>query len=328
MFKALVLTQSDDTIQAALDEFSDDVLPQGEVLVDIAYSALNYKDALAISGMGKIVKSFPMVPGIDFTGTVLASQDARYRVGDEVIATGWGLGEKYWGGLAQRARVPGDWLVHMPRGLDAFSAMVLGTAGLTAMLCVSRLREADVTPASGQILVTGATGAVGSIAVQLLSRLGYRVAAVTGKADMASYLQSLGAQQILARDTMSKAPRPLETQRWAGAVDVVGGDVLARVLAETHYGGAVAACGLAGDYRLETTVMPFILRNISLLGVDSVYCPPSRRRAAWQELSERLPENFYTQIGQTISLSEVPATAKALLSGDIRGRIVVDVRAD
>jgi acrylyl-CoA reductase (NADPH) len=293
----------------------------------VEYSSLNYKDGLAITGKGKIVRQWPLVPGIDLAGRVLESSSGDYAPGDRVILTGWGVGEKYWGGYSQRQRVQSKWLVPLPAGLESRQAMAIGTAGFTAMLCVMTLEEAGVTPDRGSILVTGASGGVGSIAVAILAKLGYQVTAVSGKDDAGEFLRQLGASEILTRDEMSQAARPLEGQRWAGAVDTVGSTTLARVLAETSYGGCVAACGLAGGADLPTTVMPFILRNVSLRGVDSVSCPIERRKGAWQRLVTDLPEAALGEIGQLASLEQLPELADKIVRGGIRGRIIVDPNA-
>lgn len=324
MFKALLLEQQDGETLAQIRQLELSDLPDGEVLVDVVLSSLNYKDGLAVTGTGKVVRDFPIVPGIDFAGTVAESASDSFSPGDSVILTGWGVGERYWGGYAQKARARPQWLVPMPEGLDARKAMTIGTAGLTAMLCVMTLEEAGVKPDSGPVLVTGAAGGVGSIAVLLLSRLGYSVTAQSGRPETQEYLASLGAQAFVSREEMSAPCRPLETQRWAGAVDVTGGPILARVLAEMNYGGAVAACGLAASFKLDTTVMPFILRNVSLRGVDSVYCPLERRTRAWQRLAAELPESAYAEIGRVISLEEVPQAAADIIAGKIRGRTLVD----
>jgi acrylyl-CoA reductase (NADPH) len=277
-----------------------------------------------VTGTGKIIRDFPMVPGIDFAGTVASSASDRFSPGDPVILTGWGVGERYWGGFAQKARVRPDWLVPVPEGLDARKAMTIGTAGLTAMLCVMTLEEAGVSPGSGKVLVTGAAGGVGSVAVLLLSRLGYEVTAQSGRPETRDFLSGLGASDFVSRDEMNEPCRPLETQRWAGAVDVTGGAILARVLAEMNYGGAVAACGLAASFKLETTVMPFILRNVSLRGVDSVYCPIERRTEAWRRLAKELPDSAFDEIGTVIGLGEVPQAAADIIAGKIKGRTLVD----
>lgn len=325
MFKALLLNQNEGKTIAEIRQLDVTDLPAGEVLVDVAYSSLNYKDGLAVTGTGKIIRSFPMVPGIDFAGTVAESASDRFKPGDAVILTGWGVGERYWGGYAQKARVKADWLVPMPKGLDAQKAMLIGTAGFTAMLCVMTLEEAGVKPDSGKVLVTGAAGGVGSIAVQLLAQRGYHVVAVTGRPATHDFLGKLGAKEFISREEMAQPARPLETQRWAGAVDVVGGDILGRVLAEMDYNGAVAACGLASSFKLDTTVMPFILRNVSLRGVDSVSCPLERRTQAWELLAAELPESAYTDIGQTIALDDIPQAAQDIIAGKVQGRILVNL---
>ena len=324
-FRALILKQQNGQTCAELTELTLADLPAGEVLVAVDFSSLNYKDGLALTGKGKIVRRFPLVPGIDFAGTVLESTSSTYRPGDPVVLTGWGVGESFWGGYAQRARVAAEWLVPLPVGLDTRQAMAIGTAGLTAMLCVLALEHGGLKPdAAKPVLVTGASGGVGSVAVALLARLGYRVAAVTGRPENEIFLRELGAAEIIERETMSQPFRPLETQLWAGVVDTVGGPILARALAETDYGGAVAACGLAGGVDLPTTVMPFILRGVQLLGVDSVMCPPKLRRQAWARLVRDLPLDALERLTQTISLAEAPHLAKAILAGQVRGRIVVD----
>lgn len=323
-FKALVLRQDGEKTVFEIESLGDADLPHGDVLLAVAYSSLNYKDGLAITGKGKIVRSWPMVPGIDLAGRVLESESSDYAVGDEVVLTGWGVGEKYWGGYSQRQRVQSKWLVHLPDGLDAYRAMAIGTAGFTAMLCVMALEEAGVQPASGEVVVTGASGGVGSIAVAILAKLGYRVVAVSGKPEVAEFLHKLGATEIIGRDLMSKPPRALEKQRWAGAVDTVGSTMLARVLAETGYNGCVAACGLAGGADLPTTVMPFILRNVSLRGVDSVSCPVPRRREAWQRLVNDLPDAALGDIAQVAGLEQLPELAEQITTGKVRGRIIVD----
>ena len=325
MFKALVLDQVAGQVHAEIRQLQASDLPAGDVLVDVAYSSLNYKDGLAVTNTGKIIRSFPMIPGIDFAGTVLESTSERFQSGDQVILTGWGVGEQHWGGYAQQARVKADWLVHTPAGLDARKAMIIGTAGFTAMLCVMALADAGITPESGKVLVTGAAGGVGSIAVQLLAQRGYHVVAVTGRPETHAFLRNLGAKEFLSREEMCQPARPLEAQRWAGAVDVVGGDILARVIAEMHYGGAVAACGLANSFKLNTTVMPFILRNVSLRGVDSVSCPLPLRTRAWELLAAELPATAYTDIAQTIALEGIPQAAQAIVQGQIQGRVLVDL---
>lgn len=322
--QALILEQNEGQTHAEVKTIATSALPEGNVIVDIDYSGLNYKDALAITGKGKIIRQFPMVPGIDFAGSVHSSEDSRFQVGDPVLLTGWGVGENHWGGLAKQARVNADWLVPMPEGLDARKAMIIGTAGFTAMLCVMALEEAGVRPQSGEVIVTGASGGVGSTAVALLHHLGYQVAAVSGRTSTHSYLQQLGAGRILERDAFSDS-RPLEKQTWAGAIDTVGGKVLATLLAQMNYGGCVAACGLAGGTSLPTTVMPFILRNVRLQGVDSVMAPAPLRQAAWERLARELPESFYQQAATEITLDQAPEYADAIINNEIRGRTVVRI---
>ncbi|WP_224556124.1 MDR family oxidoreductase [Pectobacterium versatile] len=323
--QALVLEQSDGLTHAQIREIDAEQLPAGDVTVDISWSSINYKDALAITGKGKIIRNFPMVPGIDFVGTVRHSDSDRFSVGQPVILTGWGVGENHWGGLAQQACVKSDWLVPLPASLDARKAMILGTAGFTAMLCVMALEDGAITPESGDIIVTGASGGVGSTAVALLAELGYQVTAVSGRADNTDYLKKLGAKQVLDRSEFSGSPRPLEKQRWAGAVDTVGDNVLATLLAQMDYNATVAACGLAGGIALPTTVMPFILRNVRLQGVDSVMAPLARRQQAWVRLAAILPESFYQQVTQEIGLEDVPAVAVALLENKVTGRTLVKI---
>lgn len=322
--QALLLEQQDGKTLASVQTLDESRLPEGDVTVDVHWSSLNYKDALAITGKGKIIRNFPMIPGIDFAGTVRTSEDPRFHAGQEVLLTGWGVGENHWGGLAEQARVKGDWLVAMPQGLDARKAMIIGTAGFTAMLCVMALEDAGVRPQDGEIVVTGASGGVGSTAVALLHKLGYQVVAVSGRESTHEYLKSLGASRILSRDEFAES-RPLEKQVWAGAIDTVGDKVLAKVLAQMNYGGCVAACGLAGGFTLPTTVMPFILRNVRLQGVDSVMTPPARRAQAWQRLVTDLPESFYTQAAKEIPLAEAPKFAEAIINNQIQGRTLVKV---
>lgn len=321
--KALLLEQQG--TPARVQEIDAARLPEGDVTVQVAWSGLNYKDALAITGKGKIVRNFPMVPGIDFAGTVRESRDSRFRAGQQVVLTGWGVGENHWGGLAEQARVKADWLVALPPTLEARQSMIIGTAGLTAMLCVMALEEGGVTPESGEVLVTGASGGVGSTAVALLAQLGYQVTAVSGRTSTHDYLRELGASHILPRETFFEAARPLESQRWAGAIDTVGDRLLASVLAQMNYNGVVAACGLAGGYLLPTTVMPFILRNVRLQGIDSVRAPLHRRQTAWERLASILPARFYQQAATEIDLEAVPEAATALMENRITGRTLVRI---
>jgi acrylyl-CoA reductase (NADPH) len=322
--QALILEQHDGKTLASVQAIEESQLPQGDVTVDVQWSSLNYKDALAITGKGKIIRNFPMVPGIDFAGTVHSSEDPRFHAGQQVLLTGWGVGENHWGGLSQRARVKGDWLVVQPQGMDARQAMIIGTAGFTAMLCVMALEDAGVRPHDGEIVVTGASGGVGSTAIALLHKLGYQVAAVSGRESTHDYLRSLGANRIISRDEFAET-RPLEKQLWAGAVDTVGDKVLAKVLAQMNYGGCVAACGLAGGFALPTTVMPFILRNVRLQGVDSVMTPAARRTQAWERLVQDLPASFYSQSATEITLAQAPEFAAKIMNNQIQGRTLVNV---
>lgn len=320
-FKALVV-ESGDPYTAQIRQARLDELPPGEVLVRVAYSSLNYKDGLAITGAGKVIRNFPMVPGIDLAGTVLESASPEYKPGDPVILTGWGVGERHWGGLSELARVRAEWLVPLPEGLTLQQAMGIGTAGFTAMLAVMALEAHSIDPAR-EVLVTGAAGGVGSLAVALLAQRGYRVVASTGRLSEEAYLKSLGASEILDRAVLSAPGKPLESERFGGAVDTVGGAVLAGVLPRMAYGGSVAACGNAGGAKLETTVFPFILRGVNLLGIDSVMCPKEKRLLAWQRLARELPKPLLEATLQTVSLEEVPVLAQAILQGRVRGRVVV-----
>jgi acrylyl-CoA reductase (NADPH) len=330
IFKAFVLRQEGGKTRHAIEQLTVNDLPEGDVLVAVEYSSLNYKDAMAITGVGKIVREYPMVPGVDLSGTVLESNSPFYKAGDRVVLTGWSVGERYWGGYTQRARVKSNWLVPLPEGLDTRHAMAIGTAGFTAMLCVMTLEEAGIKPGTGTILVTGAAGGVGSVAVAILSYLGFRVAALTapGQEDTHEYLEDLGATDFVSGPEWSVQPRPLEAQRWAGAIDTVGGKVLARVLAEMNYGGCVANCGMAGSTELPATVMPFILRSVSLRGVDSVMCPIHRRKTAWSRLVRDLPTSALDLITPAIiTLSDLSTYSVDLLAGRVRGRMIVDVKA-
>lgn len=322
--KAIMITQAD-PYEAILQEVNDEALPEGNVTVAIDYSTLNYKDSLAITGHSPIIRSFPMVPGIDFAGTVIESSHANYKAGDKVILTGWGVGETHWGGLAEKARVKGDWLVPLPEGLTTKQAMAIGTAGFTAMLAVLALEKNGVMPEDGDIIVTGATGGVGSVAVSLLAKRGYRVVASTGRLEEADYLKVLGAAELLERSILSEKGRPLQKERWAGAIDAVGSHTLANICASTRRHGVVTACGLAQGHDLPTTVMPFILRGIRLIGIDSVYCPMEQRIKAWQQLAEELDVLLLERMTQEIALSAVIEMAKTQLAGQVRGRLVVDV---
>ncbi len=327
-FKAFVLRQENGKTSHAIENLTVDDLPAGDVLVAVDYSSLNYKDGMAIAGVGKIVREFPMVPGIDLSGTVLESLSPLYKRGDKVVLTGWSVGERYWGGYTQKASVKSEWLVPLPEGMDTKMTMMIGTAGFTAMLCVMTLEEAGITPDKGTVLVTGASGGVGSIAVAILGSLGYRVAALTapGQENTHDYLRSLGATEFVGGPQWNELPRPLETQRWMGAIDTVGSKVLSRVLAEMDYLGCIANCGLAGGFDLTTTVMPFILRGVSLRGVDSVMCPIEKRKIAWKRLAKDLPAKALEAINsKAISLSDLPAAAADIVAGRVRGRLLVDL---
>jgi acrylyl-CoA reductase (NADPH) len=294
------------------------------VTVDVEYSSLNYKDGMALTGAGRIVRSYPMVPGIDFVGSVRESSDDRYAPGDAVILTGWGVGERHWGGYSQRQRVRADWLVPLPEGLSARDAMAIGTAGLTSMLCLIALEDGGVGPDDGPVVVTGAAGGVGSVAVALLARAGYDVTAVTGRAETHDYLRGLGAGRFLSRQEMSERARPLESETWAGAVDTVGSAMLAKVLSQMMYGSTVAACGLVGGFDLPTTVMPFILRGVRLQGVDSVMVPYQPRVAAWERLARELPTSALADMTEVVPMSELLERGPGIIGGNVRGRWVVD----
>ena len=325
MFKAIVINKTDSRYQAAVTELDDTSLPEGDVTVDISYSSLNYKDALAIAGQAPIVRRFPMVPGIDLAGTVTESSVPAFSQGMAVLVNGWGIGEQHWGGLAQRARLKADWLVPLPPRFNANQAMAIGTAGYTAMLCVMALERNGVSPDKGEILVTGAAGGVGSVAVAVLSKLGYTVVASTGRPEESDYVAGLGASEIVPRAELAQPGKPLAKERWAGVVDVVGSHVLANACAGTKYGGTVAACGLAGGMDFPATVAPFILRAVSLVGIDSVYCPNELRREAWRRLERDLDLSKLGTIAHEVGLSDTIETARELLAGRIRGRIVVNV---
>lgn len=321
--KALLVEQNDNKLSASVQSIDEKILPIHEVIIDIHYSTLNYKDGLAITGKGKILRQFPMVPGIDFSGVVHHTEDPRFHIGQHVLLTGWGVGENHWGGLAQKAGVKGDWLTVVPEGLSLKNAMTIGTAGFTAMLCVMALEQGGLTPESGDILVTGASGGVGSTAISLLTALGYQVTALSGRVSNHEYLRKLGAKNIITREEFEPAGRALDKQRWAGAIDTVGGQILANILSQTHYNGTVAACGLAGGFSLPTTVMPFILRNVRLQGVDSVYFPAEKRAQVWQRLLQLLPDTFYQQAMTEITLDEVPRYAQMIMDNQVTGRTLV-----
>jgi len=325
MFSAILIERDPPPYRASLKKLDESQLPEGDVIVRVEYSTLNYKDALAITGKGPVVRHFPLVPGIDFAGTVDESSNPSYKSGDKVLLNGWGVGETHWGGLAQVARVKADWLIPLPGALTARQAMAVGTAGYTAMLCVMALERHGITPGDGEILVTGAAGGVGSIAVALLSKLGFRVAAMTGRPAESGFLRDLGAAEIVDRAAYAAAGKPLAKERWAGAIDVVGSHTLANVCASLRYGGVVAACGLAGGMDFPAAVAPFILRGITLVGIDSVMRPRPDRVEAWRRLSRDLEINKLELLAVEISLAQALERAALFLEGQIRGRVVVDV---
>lgn len=325
MFNAVLIEKDDAGYRASLRELDDAALPEGDVTVKVEYSTLNYKDGLAITGKGPVVRKFPMVPGIDLAGTVEASSHPGIAIGDRVLLNGWGVGEGHWGGLAQRARLKGEWLVPLPAAFTPRDAMAIGTAGYTAMLCVMALERQGVTPDKGEVLVTGANGGVGSVAVAVLAGLGYTVVASTGRPDEADYLKALGATEILDRAQFAAPGKPLARERWAGAVDTVGSHTLANVCASTRYRGTVAACGLAQGMDLPATVAPFILRGVTLVGIDSVMAPREERIEAWSRLARDLDPAKLALMTREIGLGETIDTAAALLEGKVRGRVVVDV---
>ena len=330
MFRALVMEKSGDApAVAAVRELDDSRLPAGEVIVAIEYTTLNYKDGLCLSGTGGgLVRNWPHVPGIDFSGSVLASDDPRYKPGDKVVLTGWRVGEVHWGGYAQKARVKADWLVPLPVGLTTRQTMAVGTAGLTAMLAIQALEDHGLTPAKGEVLVTGAAGGVGSIAVALLAAMGYRVAAVTGRPETEGYLRDLGAGRIVPRaDLAETVKRPLETETWAGCIDAVGGAMLARVLGQLQQGASAAAVGLAGGAAVPASVIPFLLRGVNLLGIDSVLKPYADRVRAWDRIAANLPMDKLEAMIRRATLVELPGLGQAILKGQVQGRVVVDVNA-
>lgn len=325
--RAIIIEKGEGGVKAALGEFPESDLMEGDVTVSVSHSTVNYKDGLAITGKAPVVRRFPMIGGIDFAGTVETSEHPDFKPGDQVILNGWGLGETHLGGYAQKARVKGDWLVPLPPSLSAVQAMAIGTAGYTAMLCVLALERAGLTPDQGPALVTGAAGGVGSVAVSLLAGQGWHVIASTGRAREADYLKSLGASEIIDRAELSGAPKPLGQERFAAGVDSVGSTTLANALSQTKYGGAIAACGLAGGADLPSSVMPFILRGISLLGIDSVYAPKARRIEAWSRLAKDLDLEKLAAMTTTLPFEEIIPAAHDILAGNIRGRVVVDVKA-
>ncbi len=329
MFRAILLNKIDDgSTKAELTQLDDAQLPaEGDVTVAIDYSTINYKDGLAITGKSPVVRKWPMVPGIDGAGEVIASSHPDWKAGDAFILNGWGVGETHMGCLGERAKLKGDWLIHRPQGMSSRTAMAIGTAGYTAMLCAMALAEQGVKPADGEVLVTGASGGVGSVAVAILAARGYKVVASTGKLAEADYLKSLGAAEVIDRAELSAAGKPLQKERWAGVVDSVGSHTLVNAIAQTRYGGTVAACGLAQGMDLPATVAPFILRSVKLIGVDSVMAPKSRRIDAWSNLALELNDATLAKITQEIPLADALAWAPKILAGGVRGRLVVNVRA-
>lgn len=325
MFKGILINKDDAGYKAQYQSIDDSVLPEGDVTVKVEWSTLNYKDGLAITGKSPVVRRFPMVPGIDFAGTVSDSSNPAWKVGDKVILNGWGVGETHCGGLAEVARVKGEWLVALPLSFTARQAMAIGTAGYTAMLCVIALEKHGIKPANGEILVTGANGGVGSVAIALLAKLGYTVVASTGRLAESDYLKTLGATSVIDRNELSAPGKPIGKERWAGVVDAVGSHTLANACATTKYRGAVAACGLAGGMDFPSTVMPFILRGVTLYGIDSVMAPLAVRQEAWQRLGKDLDPAKLDAMTGSIGLSEAIPYASALLAGEVRGRLAVDV---
>ena len=330
MFNALVVNKDEESgkTSTAVEQISTDQLPEGNVVVNVEYSTVNYKDGLCIGPGGGLVREYPHVPGIDFAGTIESSDDPRYSAGDSVVLTGWRVGEVHWGGYAQKARVNADWLVPLPSGLSSRQAMAVGTAGFTAMLAVMALEDHGLKAGQGPVLVTGAAGGVGSVATAILANLGYEVAAVTGRPETEGYLRGLGATQIVPREEINETvKRPLERETWAGCVDAVGGDMLARVLGQMKYGGSVSAVGLAGGAGLPATVIPFLLRGVNLLGIDSVMQPYDTRLRAWERIAKDLPMDKLEAMIHPATLGDLPALGKDILKGQVKGRVVIDVNA-
>lgn len=327
-FKALLLREIDGKVSARIEQVEESALPPGEVLVDVEYSTLNYKDGMILNGLGRLVRKYPHVPGVDFAGTVERSDSPDYKPGDKVLLTGWRIGEVQWGGYAEKARVKASQLVKLPEGLTTKRAMAIGTAGFTSMLAVMALEDHGLAPAKGDVLVTGAAGGVGSVAIAILAKLGYRVTASTGRPEQHDYLRGLGAVAFVDRAELAKpVTRPLDAERWAGAVDAVGSTTLATVLTQMKYGASVAACGLAGGNDLPASVIPFLLRGVNLLGIDSVMCPIERRRAAWSRLARDLPMGKLDSLTEVVPLAKLIELGHQILKGGVRGRIVADVRA-
>mgnify|MGYP003626385223 CR=1 FL=1 len=325
MFHGILIEKDDQGYRAAIKDIDESLLPEGDVTVNVSHSTLNYKDALAITGKGPVVRTFPMIPGIDLVGTVEQSDSDKFKVGDTVLLNGFGVGETHCGGLAQKARLKSEWLIPLPKAFSPRQAMAIGTAGYTAMLCVIALEKNGITPDKGDILVTGANGGVGSFSIAILAKLGYKVVASTGRVEQAEYLTKLGASEIIDRKTLSEPGRPLAKERWAGAIDSAGSHTLANVCAGLQYGGVVAACGLAQGMDLPASVMPFILRGVTLAGIDSVMRPLEDRIEAWQRLADILEPEVFEDISTDISLSDVVEVAGDLIAGKVRGRVVVDI---
>lgn len=328
-FKAILLEQGEKNVSASVTDVGVDALLEGDVTVAVEYSTINYKDGLVVNGnVGRLVREFPHVPGIDFAGTVEQSDNSAYAPGDKVVLTGWRVGEAHWGGLAQKARVKADWLVPLPDGLTTLQAMAVGTAGFTSMLCVDALEAHGLVPDRGEVLVTGGAGGVGSVAIAILAKLGYTVVTSSGRRELDDYLKGLGASEVIDRADLSEVEsRPLERERWAGCVDAVAGKTLATVLAQMKYGGSVAACGLAGGSDLEATVLPFLLRGVNILGIDSVMQPLENRSRVWQRIAKDLPLDKLDAMTSVAPLEAVPCLAKSILAGAVRGRTVIDVKA-
>jgi acrylyl-CoA reductase (NADPH) len=325
-FQALIIHEESGKVVSRLEDIDEERLPDGDVTVRVEYSTLNYKDGMILEGQGRLVRQYPHVPGIDFAGTVEASDSPQFKPGDPVILTGWRVGEVHWGGYAEKARVKADWLVRRPEGLSAKHAMAIGTAGLTAMLAVVALERHGLRPGAGEVLVTGAAGGVGSVAVSILSSLGYTVVASSGRPELREYLQGLGAAELIDRAALAEKPaRPLDRERWAGAVDAVGGNTLATILTQLKYRAGVAACGLAGGSDLPTTVIPFLLRGVNLLGIDSVMCPRDERIEAWARLARALSPDRLDRMTRIVPLADAAVLAPRILKGEVRGRVVIDL---
>jgi acrylyl-CoA reductase (NADPH) len=326
MFKALMLEEKDGKVTSSIQDVDEARLPEGDVTVAVSHSTLNYKDGLILLGQGRLVRQYPHIPGVDFAGSVLDSSNPAYKPGDAVILTGWRVGESRWGGYGAKARVKGEWLVPMPKGLDAKRAMAVGTAGFTAMLSVMALEEHGLKPANGPVLVTGAAGGVGSVATAILAKRGYQVVCSTGRAETHDYLKSLGAHEIIPRSAVAQpSGKPLESEKWAGAIDSVGGSTMAAILPMMMSHASIASCGLAGGAKFEATVVPFLLRGVNILGIDSVLCPIERRRAAWIRIAQELPFDKLDAMTETVTLAELPALAPKILEGKVRGRVVVTI---